>query len=491
MSFSPSGRNLVVALLLAAAGCAINPVSGRPDFVLVSTEQEKKMGAEEAKKVEQQVGLIDDQALTEYVAAVGARLAAHSPRQDVTYTFYVVDVPEPNAFALPGGYVYVTRGLLALVNSEDELACVIGHEIGHVAARHSVKQVSRSAPFAIVTGLSSAIVGIASPLLGDLVGGVGSLASSALLTPFSRDQEREADRIGQRLAAASGWDPAAMSTFLATLQREETLRGASGPRFAFLSTHPSTPERVANTNEYARGLTRVAEAPISADRAAFLQRLDGLVYGENAANGIFDDNRFLHPDLDFGISFPQGWKTQNGRAQVAAMAPDRGAVAFLQTVGSGDDPMEGARAMAAATKAPVVERTQPLKIGDLAAARTYAQANTESGEVGITVTWIAYRGAIYQVTGVAPAGRFESYRARLDGVAESFAPLNADERVHIRENRVRIATAEASESLASLAKRTNSAWEPAMIAVANGIPDGAALTAGEPLKVTRWEAYRK
>jgi predicted Zn-dependent protease len=131
---------------LGAAGCAINPVSGRPEVVLISVEQEKQIGREEAQKVERSIGLFDDATLQAYVAAVGQRLAEHSPRQDVAYRFQVVDSPEPNAFALPGGYVYITRGMLVLLNSEDELAGVIGHEIGHVAARHSVRQITRAAP---------------------------------------------------------------------------------------------------------------------------------------------------------------------------------------------------------------------------------------------------------------------------------------------------------------------------------------------------------
>src|SRR5262249_40505228 len=157
---------------------------------------------------------------------------------------------------------YVTRGLLALVNSEDELAGVLGHEIGHVAARHSVQQVSRAAPLNILTGLAAGVTGLASPSLGQVVGGVGGLASDPVLAPLSRDKEREADRVGQQLSAASGWDPAAISTFLTTLEREEKLHGGQPRAFNFLATHPSTPERVANTAAYAREVPRQTHAPI-------------------------------------------------------------------------------------------------------------------------------------------------------------------------------------------------------------------------------------
>ena len=215
-------------LFLAAGGCALNPVSGRPEVVLVSQEQEEQLGREEARKVAQTIGLVDDAAFTRYFDAVGQRLAAQSPRHGITYTFAVVDSPEPNAFALPGGYVYVTRGLLTLLNSEDELACVVGHEIGHVAPRHSVQKITRAAPLGLITGIASGVTGLVSPLLGQVVGGIGGLANSLVLAPYSRDQEREADRLGQAMAARAGWDPDAMSRMLRTLEREQELHGETG-----------------------------------------------------------------------------------------------------------------------------------------------------------------------------------------------------------------------------------------------------------------------
>src|SRR6185369_12916072 len=204
-------RVLAGALLLViGGGCAVNPVSGRPEVTLVSEAKEQELGDAEAKNVAATMGLVDDPRLTGYVRAIGDRLAKFSPRTDVAYTFYIVDMPEPNAFALPGGYVYVSRGLLALTNSEDELAGVLGHEIAHVAARHAVRRVTRAAPLAIVTGLGAALTGIVSPTLGDLVGGVGGFAGALVLAPYSRGQENEADRLGQEFSAAAGWDPAGL-----------------------------------------------------------------------------------------------------------------------------------------------------------------------------------------------------------------------------------------------------------------------------------------
>jgi len=189
------GVSFLLPLLIGTTACSVNPVSKLPEVTLVTVEQEKQIGAEEAKKVEQEMGLLQDPALTDYVGQLGQRLAKESPRQDVTYQFYVADMAEPNAFALPGGYVYVTRGLLALSNSEEELAGVVGHEIGHVAARHTVQKISRQGPFSLIFGLTAGLTGLLSPLVGNIVGGVGNFAQSLVFSPYSRSQESQSDEI--------------------------------------------------------------------------------------------------------------------------------------------------------------------------------------------------------------------------------------------------------------------------------------------------------
>ncbi|NIN65918.1 MAG: M48 family metalloprotease, partial [Anaerolineae bacterium] len=328
-------------LILFFQGCAQNPVSGRSEVALISAEKEREIGAELASQVKEGVGLVEDHELVAYVRAIGSRLAQHSPRRDINYTFNVVDMVEPNAFALPGGYVYVSRGLLPLVNSEDELAGVIAHEIAHVAARHAVQRVNVSAitaPVRIATGITGLATSIVSPRLGQMVAGVGQVASGLVLAPYSRDQEREADRIGQELAARAGWDPKGIATFLETLGREEALRSGEPPRVSFFATHPSTPDRVTRTTRHATGLTPSLVEPIARDRADLLARLDGLLVGNSPAEGVFFENQFLQPDLDFTLHFPPKWDTVNAPNLVAAKAPDEDVLVLVQLVGQGDDP---------------------------------------------------------------------------------------------------------------------------------------------------------
>ena len=489
MKAIPKWLFLSGALLLTSSGCAINPVSGLPEVTLVSAEQEKRIGAEEAKKVEQQMGLLDEDAFVPYLDEVGQRLAEQSPRKDVAYQFHLVDMVEPNAFALPGGYIYVTRGLLTLVNSEDELAGVVGHEIGHVAAKHSVQKISRQGPFALVTNLVAGITGLVSPLVGNIIGGVGEFAQSLVFAPYSRGQETEADRIGQDIASRAGWDPAALSTFLKTLEREVELM-KDGPRKpSFFDSHPATPDRIAKTAEHANSLTPVARPPISASREAFLARLDGLVVGRRAANGIIEKQAFLHPDFNFFVQFPEKWQIENSPQKIVAVAPDGKAAVVLKASAKGHDPLDGARAIEQATKSSgIVSKTQTMTIGDLPAAHTRMEAD---GGVMLDLTWVAHEGVIYQVAGLVPAKQYDSLQAIFHSVAHSFRPLSDSERANIKETRLRLAKARAGETIEALRMRTNSAWSGQEIAVANALTVGTPLKEGALLKVAIAEPYAR
>jgi predicted Zn-dependent protease len=479
--------SLVLLSLVTSSGCAIDPVTGRPEFVLTSTAREREIGRQETEKLERYVGFADEQELVHYVEALGARLAAHSPRKDVEYRFHVVEMLEPNAFALPGGYVFVSRGLLALANSEDELANVIGHEIGHVAARHAVERQSLGAPLGVATGLGALAAGIVSPILGEAVAGVGRLASGLVLAPYSREQEREADRVGQEIAAAAGWDPAAMTGFLHTLEREEALRRDGQPRpTSFLASHPSTPERVETTRRHAREIERAPARPIAAGRARFLDRLDGLRVGPDPGAGFFIEGRFLHPDLDLTLRFPKGWKTQNARRFVAAGLPNEYVLAILEAVAEGNDPVAVARAFEKETEIGLKEEPRPLHIGNLHATRSTAQFRGKS----LDLTWVAHRGLVFQITGVSTPAAFDDRRATFRGIAESFRPLTEEERAGVRVRRMRVARSKEGESVSRLVERTEAVWSPEETAVANGLNVEERLGAGHLVKVAMRERYR-
>lgn len=481
---------LAAAMAVAlGGGCAVNPVSGLPELTFVSHSREQELGDEEARRIAETVGILDDAALVAYVRAVGDRLATGSPRTDVAYRFEVLDMREPNAFALPGGYVYVSRGLLALLNDEDELAGVLGHEIGHVAARHAVRRVTRAVPIAVLTGLGAAVTGIVSPTVGDVVGGIGGAAGALMLAPYSRGQEEEADRIGQDLAAKAGWDPTGLSRALTALEREDATHH-DGPRASsFFATHPPLPKRVANTETYADTLHRGAATPIAASPVEFLRKLDGLPVGPRAAEGMFDGETFLHPDLGFHVRFPAGWKTANARTIVGASAPDGHAVIGLEAVGDGDDPTAAFRTFQDEAKVDLSRDTERTTIGGLPAVRTRALAQTDDGRVALDMTWIAYGGRIFRLTGITQAGAADADRPTFQATAESFGPITTAERAGIREAKLRLVPARAGETLGDMIARTNGIWSAEMAAAANALETTDRLPAGHLVKLPILQKY--
>jgi len=467
------------AMALLAAGCSTG--ESRPS--LISEKKERELGQEAASEVERTIGLVQDPALVGYVREIGRRLVAQTPQPDAPYQFNVADETEPNAFALPGGFVYVTRGLLALANSEDELAGVMGHEIGHVVARHSVRQLEASTPFSILFGIPSAIVGIVSPALGGIVGGVGKLASGLVLAPYSRDQEREADQIGIQLAAKAGWDPTGLPSMLHTLEREEALAGGDPSRISFFANHPATPERVKDTTASAKTLTRGPGRPIAAPRPVFLARLDGLVIGQDPANGIFVKNVFQHPGLGLALEMPAGWKTKNTPVAAIASEPDRRAAVALQMSADGNDPLAGAREDGLDEKE--MNQVTRTTIAGLPAAQLIAQDR----EVRMHLTWIAYRGHVYRVAGISPPRAFETYRETFARTAASFRPLRSEERERMTDVRLRPRPARGGEGVAAFVTRTGGTWKADQTAVANGIEAGSTLQDGFMMKVPIRQRY--
>jgi predicted Zn-dependent protease len=485
------GHGFLVCLLSFGVilGCAMNPVTGRPDLVLTTTEGEREIGANEAKKVEQQIGLTDDPRLAAYVESLGQRLATHSPRQDIPYKFYVVEMVEPNAFALPGGFVYVSRGLLPIVNSEDELAGVVGHEIGHVAARHSVQRLSAAAPFAIVGGVTGAVTGIVSDNLSDAVMGITGFTGSIFLAPYSRSQEREADDVGVDLAAAGGYDPDGLSRFLHALEVQEKLRTEKPKTPSFFDSHPSTPERVRNTADYAKTVTRGPARPIAADHEAFIKKLDGVVIGTHPAEGVFNENLFLHPHLDFALRFPAGYETQISRQMVLAGDKEQLTLAFLQVAAEGNDPMDVPRELDKKSGGKVLDKIERFQVGGLPAARLVFQAKTKHGVMGVDLNWIAYQGVIYQIAGLSPEKKFKTFEPIFRQTVNSFRPLTRTERSNFTITRLRLARARQGESLQSFISRTDCVWTDEQVAAANGIQTNTVLKDGQLLKITKRERY--
>ncbi len=469
-------------VLAACVGCALNPATNKRQLILTSEAQEKELGRQAAKEVQESIGYVDDPRIADYVSRVGGTVSKGAPAGQFQYEFRVVEMEEPNAFAVPGGYVFVSRGLLALTNSEAELAGILGHEVGHVAARHGTNQASVQAPLRVVTGLGAAATGLVSNSLGDLVSGAGGAATDALFASYGRDQEREADQLGQRFMVSSGYDPAALSAALDSLHQYAVQHDQDdGP--SFFSSHPSTPERVEATRRRATELSGGVR-PSTASRAAHFAKLDGLRMGPDPDHGVFVGTEFLQPVMQFRMRFPAGWKTINGRDFVAAQSASS---LMMVTLVDGTDPVKVGRAIESRDGLDLKLREK--RIGSLAGARGEAKAKIEGREAVLDVAWIAHGGELYQVVGVSPVAGEPGERAAVLRAIESFRPLTANDRSRIRVVRLRITKARDGETMASVAARTGSRRSVRELEVLNGVSAGARLRAGQSVKFVREERY--
>ena len=480
---------IALATLVFLGGCAWNPASNRPQLVLTTQKFEHEKAKPEAEKIRASMHLQDAAELDAYVDAVGAKIVANGPETDFGFEFTVLDEVSPNAFAMPGGYVFVTRGLLALVSSEDELAGVLAHEAGHVYARHGANRASLGAPVRLVTNVGAFATGIVSPRLGDGISNLGNRTTDLILSPHSRQQERQADKLSQQILADSGWDPAAMSRFLEKLQRldEANSDGNGRVRLTFLSTHPATEERVEDTAERAEGLERQEGEAVVATDAAFLDKLNGLWVGTNPQQGVLLGSDFLHPDLGWQVELPSGWRHVNAREKLVSQSKYGGGAFVLSVVGVGNDPHAVVEAAEKEheTKLEVAEGT----INGLSALRTTMPDEAVDGNGHVEVTWIAHGGLIYELVAISPRRGGEGYHQVLERAVRSFSEISPANRRRVQATRLRIVRARDGETVSQLAIRGRSAWSTEMIAIANGLPGDVRLEAGQPIKIARNEPY--
>jgi predicted Zn-dependent protease len=487
------GVGALAALLSLSLSCTsvVNPVTGQREYTTMSPAQEVQIGKQAAAEVEQQMGYVESPRLQAYVAQLGGRLAPFSPRQDVKYEFHAVDMEETNAFALPGGYVYVSRGLLALANSEDELAGVVGHEIGHVAARHSAQRQTR----AQVAGIGAAIATIGAAILGggELAKGVGQLAQAGAqgwIASYSRDQERQSDEIGQKLAGQAGYDPAAIGTFLAALGREMELKLGEKRQPTFLDSHPSSDERVRTTQARAATISRAAAAPIAKGRSDFVKRMEGLLVGPDPAQGVFRDELFLHPDLDFALKFPRGWQTQNSPQAVLAK-PEQGN-ALLALIAIGSRTQQDARSAARELLSQAAQQNLPAEDGGEArvgSARGFLVRVLVNGNQLIERTYFEHGDSVMALQSAALQNEWGTWSDAFERTQRSFRRLNDDDRALITETRLALVPAKSGETLEQVSRRSDNVWSAAETALYNGLRGDERLASGFLVKIGRERPY--
>lgn len=468
----------LLAYLLLLSGCVTS---------VVSPEQETQAGSAMSQKVADQIGVYNDPALAQYLESVGQRLVQSLGETPYRFHFVVVDQFEPNAFATPGGYIYVSRGLLAQMNDEAELAGVLAHEISHVTQRHHVRQAGRSIGAGLFT-LPGRAVGIVSKDLGNMINSPIEHAGQVYLSSYSRGQESEADAYGMRLANAAGYDALALADALDGIENSLYLLTGEHHEANYLDTHPTTPQRVADINKLAGGLSLVPVPPL-ANRAQLYQHLNGLWWGpQNPQQGVFQDNLFLSADLGLSISFPKEWETINTPRVVGAMEPEGNAYLALGA-NSGEFSPEG-YAAALITKMRDGTGLQPnvsrsFQIGDWPA-HVVRYDDASEGET-VSLYYVFLNTGPNSFTFMAMG--YEHLREALRGSVMSIAKLTPAQEKSIRSLRLRVADIEPGESLADWAKRVDSQWSVEFIAAMNGLGDESTRGNREPLKYAREERY--
>ena len=465
----------VTALSLGCAGLPAGPTLGNGGEV-----------AETARFLAEQVGFVADAGLADYVTSVGERVSADATREDIDYRFHVLDMGDPNALALPDGNVYVSRGLLVLINSEDELAGALAHEVAHVERNHARGRSNVSiatAPIRIGTGIAGYATGIISPKVGEAIASFGETASNLVLAPYSREQEREADDVGQQLMLNAGYDPDGLSRLLDIIARTEALGGDGATGVSFLSTHPATAERVASTRDVAGRLGRPSINGSTKDRAALLELLAGLPVGRNPSQGFFNGDWFVHPELRFALRFPAEWEKINTASFVGAKAADDEVFLTVSPVAEGEDPVAGARLLSEKVGVDLAGDAKRLQINGLAAAVNQARIGEGSKANALLLTWIAHRGLVYEIMGLAPFSRYESVRGELTRATTSFRALSREDLGRIEIVTLDVVEARDRETLADLAERVGSVWPQEVLAVVNGRQIADRLRAGELIKV--------
>lgn len=464
-------RPIAVASVVSVIACATNPATGRRQLMLVSEAQEIAMGKEADQEAVAAYGLYPDPKVQAYVNELGQRLAAKSERPSLPWSFKVVDDPAVNAFALPGGYIYVTRGIMAHLRSEAEMVAVMGHEIGHVTARHSASQMSKQQ-----LAMGGLVLGMAvKPELQQLAG-LAQQGLGLLFLKFGRDDENQADELGLRYMTRQAYDPQEMLEVFGVL--DGVTRAEGGGRMPdWLSTHPSPGNRLARIQGQ---IASTGASGTVVNRAEYLRRLDGMVFGENPREGFFRDNAFYHPDLRFQLAFPRGFKTQNQKQAVVGVSEAQDALVAL-TLASGASPEEAARQFFS-QQGVQAGRSGRDTIGGLPAYTAFFDAATEEGTLRGEVSFVSYDGKIYQLMGYTPVARFSAYQNAFDAAIRSFSRLTDPRYLGVQPKRLELVKLERQMALPEFARAYPSTVELGTIGLINGVGANQLLPGGQLAK---------
>jgi predicted Zn-dependent protease len=476
-------RAAVIALgALALAGCAQTRVSRAPETEPVSEPQEIQMGTQGNLAVLKEYAALNHPALQAYVIEVGQRLAAQSERPDLPWHFTVVDRPGVNAFSLPGGYVYLTRGLLAYLNSEAELAAVIGHEIGHVIARHGVRQQNT-----LTVVEPDALGSVLAPGMGNQAGtDLTNALAQAWTAGYGRERELEADRLGAMYLAKAGYDPQAMIDVLDALNNqalfsaEQAARNGRPSQATYHGAVAIHPDNDASLRQAVAKANIDHAAHRDEGRNAYLQKLPGLIFGDSPDQGVIRDNALLHEKLGLAIQFPRGWQVRNRPARVVATAPQGDAlVELVQGPGNGNP-------LATLQQGVKLDAGARYDSGHLGGFPAAFAAGTQQGKP-VVVAAVLFHGTQYLIAGMSrDTVAYERERSALRAAINSFHAITPAEKRAARPHVLQLLTARSGLTMAALARHSLlGAGAESTLRLMNDLYPGGEPQSGQLLKIVQ------
>lgn len=448
---------LVIILTLVLVRCAVNPVTGKKEIMLIPESTEIEMGKEIDRSLRVEYGIYDNPQLNQYVSRIGQKLAPYTHRPHLQYHFAILDTPVVNAFAAPGGYIYVTRGLMAIVNSEAELAVILGHELGHVNARHSAKQLTRTILFTL--GIM-----LAGELSEDIkkVAPVSMIATQLLFLKYSRDNEYQADALGIEYSFKARYAAGEMVRFFSSLERL-TQTGGGHKLPTFLSTHPMTPNRIQKVRQLVdtySGSQPPGAPGLTLERNGYLQRLEGMVYGMNPRHGYVQGNFFYHPDMQFYFYIPLGWDVDNTPRQVTIAPKDGNAVVILQAENTNESLDSYTRRKMESVSNPMVIQQGFHGVNGLNAYHSLFkfqpgsyESETQEQPIVVRLSCIRKGGTVFSFFSATNESNHFIYRDLIDRSIKSFNHLRSRRHLNTRPARLYIKRSSRRQTLQNFLSR--------------------------------------
>lgn len=482
-----------IAVLLVTTSCVVqqSPITGTTRAYAYSWEQEKQIGRDVDQEIVSQFGIYDDERIDEYVTGISENILenSHMRREETPemfreteFTFRVLDSPVINAFALPGGYVYVTRGLMAHMNNEAQLAMVIGHEIAHVAARHA-SQRGLQQTLGQVLVLGGAVLGQELfGLPGESILNVSSQAAQLLFLRYSRDNERESDRLGVEYAAKTGYAAAEGAAFFTSLKRISERSGQALPNL--LSTHPDPGEREKNIPRLAERWREQSYEQNIFNKDEYLDMIDGLTFGENPRDGFVDEGRFVHPDLEFQFPVPENWQVINQPTQVVLLNPGNNAVMILRIDNESSTARESVEKFLE-RGGYTAESQQSARSGsDLTAYEAIFNVEEEGERLRVQLYAIEYGGLIYRFLNYTSENRFNEVKPRFDSTTSAFDVLTDQRILDIQPVRLSVQTVQNNTRFRDLLpSELPMNIDPEEIAIVNQVYMDDMIEAGTRIKI--------